>query len=209
MALFIALFTRRAALVAAAAAACYGLAEGLGAGPALLLWAAAAAGACVLGAVLLRVSAVGRITWRNRAAGYLIPWGWRLNRGRLWPVAVVSWVVWVAVGAAALLLRPSPGEDGPAVGVRIALFAAWAVDAAALVFILGSIRQATPGGRVGSLWKLVAVIAGLVGASVALHLGDLSRAALLLAGGPPAVLIVIAALFVGLMMTVGRNARWN
>ncbi|MDY3553653.1 hypothetical protein R5W24_002757 [Gemmata sp. JC717] len=209
MAGLIVLLVRRVASVAAAAALCYWAAGSLGPGPALLLWGGVAAVACVLGAILLRVSAVGRVTWRNRAAGYLIPWGWRLNRGRLWPVAVISWCVWFAVGAAAVLLRPPQDGDCPAVGMRLALFVAWAVDTAALVFVTGSICQATPGGRVGALWRLGAAIAALIGASVALHLGGLSRAALVLAGGPPAALAAGAVLLVVVMATVGRNTRWN
>src|SRR4051812_19605995 len=62
-------------LVAAVAAAAYGLAVEFGPWPAVLTCSAGAAVGCVAGAVLLRTSGVGRVTWRNRLAGYLIPWG--------------------------------------------------------------------------------------------------------------------------------------
>lgn len=197
-------------LVAAAAAACSLLAERYGTRAAGLIWAAAAACACGAGTALLATSAVGRVTWRNRVAGYLIPWGWRLNRGRLWPVPIISWVVWVAIGAAALVLRPGPAaEEPPGLGVRVALFAAWVADAAALLYVAGTIRQATPGGRVRSLWDLAAVIALVLAVSVGLYLGGLATAALVVGGGPPAVLGGCAAVFVLLVATLGRNARWN
>jgi hypothetical protein len=199
----------RSLIIAAAAAACYALAERFGTLAAGLIWAAAAACACGAGTALLATSALGRVTWRNRVAGYLIPWGWRLNRGRLWPVPIISWAVWVAVGAAALVLRPGPADDEPGVGPRIALFAAWVADAAALLYVAGTIRQATPGGRVRSLWELAAVIALVIAGSVVLYLSGLPTAALLVGGGPPAVLGGCAAVVVLLVVTLGRNARWN
>ena len=168
------------------AAAANGLASELGPWPALLTCAAVAAVACIAGALLLRTSGVGRVTWRNHLAWYLVPWGCRLNRGKLWPPPVVSWAVWTAVCGAAVLLRPVP--DGPSFGVRAALLAAWLTDAAALVYLLGTVAQATPGSRVGSLWKLVAVITGVLCASVGLYLGGQAPAALIVGGGPPVVI---------------------
>jgi hypothetical protein len=202
-------FVQRAMLIAAATTACYGLAEAFGPPTAALIWAGIAVIACGVGTVLLRTSPVGRVTWRNRAAGYLIPWGWRLNRGRLWPVAVVSWVGWMAVGAAVFVLRPGSANEDSGVGLRVALFAAWVVDAAALLFVLGTIRQATPGSRVRSLWKLAAVIALVGGASIGLYLGGRSTAALVVGGGPPLAAGGCTGLVVLVFMTVGRNTRWN
>lgn len=201
------LYIKRAVLVTVAAAAAYWLAAEYGLWPAMLAWAIAAAVACGTGAVLLRTSGIGRVTWRNRLAGYLIPWAWRLNRGRLWPLPVVSWVVWMAIGGGAVLLRPTASEGPSLVGV--ALFAAWVIDAAGLMYLLGTIGQATPGSRVGSLWKLVAVIAVLIGASVGLHLGGRTMAALVVGGGPPLAVGAGIGLVVLLLVTVGRNARWN
>src|SRR5688500_10883827 len=108
------LYLKRAALLAGAAAAAYGLAVELGPWPAGLTCAVVAAVACAAGTILLRTSGVGRVTWRNHLAGYLIPWGWRLNRGKLWPLPVISWAVWTAACGAAVLLRPAP--DQPSLG---------------------------------------------------------------------------------------------
>lgn len=203
------LYVRNAVLIVAAAAAAYGLAAEYGPLPTLLAWAAGAALACGAGAALLRTSAVGRVTWRNRLAGYLVPWGWRLGRGRLWLVAVASWAVWAGIGIAAVLLRPEAAEELPAVSVRVALFAAWAADAAALVYLLGSIAQASPGGRVGPAWKLVAAIAGVIVASVALHLAGWTTAALVVGGAPPLAAGLGVLVVVLFLTTVGRNTRWN
>ncbi len=205
----IGLYLQRVVLISAAAAACFGLAGRFGPATGAVIWAGVAALACGTGMALLRTSAVGRVTWRNRAAGYLIPWGWRLNRGRLWPVPVISWLVWMAVGTAVILLRPGQAEETPAIGIRAGLSAAWVVDAAALMFVAGSIGQATPGSRVGSLWKLAGAVSVMIAASVGLYLADRPEAALLVGGGPPAVIGASTGLVVLVLMTVGRNTRWN
>ncbi|MGL4553310.1 MAG: hypothetical protein ACRC33_19260 [Gemmataceae bacterium] len=195
--------------VGAAAALGTGLAVRFGPTVAGLICAVAAAIACAAGAVLLRTSPVGRVTWRNRAAGNLIPWGWRLNAGRLWPVVVVSWCVWVLIGTAAILLRPGPAEESPGVDLRGSLFAAWVVDGATLLYLVGTVRQATPGSRVGPLWAVSASVLAVIAVSVGLYLGDRPEGALLVAGGPPAVVGGLAGGAVLLVVTVGRNARWN
>ncbi|VTR92423.1 unnamed protein product [Gemmata massiliana] len=199
------LHIQRALLVAAAAVATYRLAEQYGTWTGLLIWASVMAVACGTGTILLRTSTIGRVTWRNRAAGYLIPWGWRFNRGLLWPVPVVSWVVWTAVGATVVLLRQGEGASG----LRVALFAAWVLDAGALIFILGAICQATPGGRMVALWKLVTLIAALIATSVGLYLYGLPTAALIVGSGPPLLVSGGVGGIVLIFATFGRNTRWN
>ena len=77
------------------------------------------------------------------------------------------------------------------------------------MYLLGTITQATPGSRVGSLWKLVAVITGVICASVGLYLGGQTTAALIVGGGPPAVIGGVFGLVLLIFATVGRNTRWN
>lgn len=199
------LYLKKAILLAAVAAAAYGLCVEFGPWSAAFTCATVAVVACVIGMVLLRTSTIGQVTWRNYLAGYLIPWGWRLNRGRLWPVGVISWVVWTAVSGAAALLR----ADEPSLGMRAALLAAWLIDASALMFLLGTIVQATPGSRLGSVWKLVAFITVVLCASVGLYVAGQTTAALIVGGGPPAVICGAFGLVLLIFSTVGRNTRWN
>ncbi|QEL16379.1 hypothetical protein [Limnoglobus roseus] len=203
------LYIIRAVLIAAVASTCYWLGGECSLGLAILIWAGVTTGACALGAALLRTSRVGEITWRNRAAGYLIPWGWRLSRGRLWVAAVFSWVTWMAVGGAAFAMRPGAMTEPSTTGVRAALFAAWVIDAAALVYVLGTIWQATPGSRVRSLWKLVTVITAVLGASVGLYVTGRPTEALMFGGGPPLAVGGGMGLFVLTVLIFGRNTRWN
>jgi hypothetical protein len=199
------MYIRRAILIAVVAGSCYFLAELLGPWLVFLIWGTVAAVGCAVGTVLLRTSKIGQITWKNWVAGYLIPWGWRLNRGQLWPIPFISWSVWMVIGMSAVLLQ----QGGERIEFRIALYASWAAQASALLFILGSIRQATPGGRTRSMWKLVAILSLLIVVSLGLYLNSMPNAALIVAGGP----VLVAGVCVGAVLlvfaTVGRNARWN
>lgn len=203
---------RLAALAAGAAAVCYWLADRYGVRDAAVAWVGGTAIACGVGAVLLRYSPIGRFGWQNRVAAYLIPWGGRLGRGVLWPIPVASWAVWLAIGAAVFLLRPAAEElDATAAAVRILLFVAWMADGAGILYLLGTLRQHYPSGSSGgrSLWKIAGALVALVAASVGLYLGGLPVLALLVAGGPPALVAGGYGLFLAVVLIAGRNARWN
>lgn len=203
---------RLIALVVGAAAACYWLADRYGVRDAAIVWACGTATACGIGAVLLRLSPVGRVGWQNRVAAYLVPWGWRLGRGVLWPIPAASWAVWLAIGAATLVLRPAAEElDATATAVRILLFVAWVADGAGILFVLGTLRQHYPSGSSGgrALWKVAGVLVVLIVGSVGLYLGGLPVLALVVAGGPPALVAGGYGLFLAVVLVAGRNARWN
>ncbi len=200
-------------LLTVAAAGCWWLITGWGQPLAGVLWAVGAGVACAAGAVLLRTSAVGRLTWKNRVAGSLIPWGWRLSAGKLWPVPLVSWGVWVLVWAAVAVLTPQPGGDPLTtwdVVVRLALGFAWGGDALALAHLVGVLlghSQNGSGGR--SLRRIAGVLAAIVAASVALHLFGFTGLAVLVAGGPIALVGIGYGLFLAVLLIFRRNSRWN
>lgn len=200
-------------LVAVAAAVCSWLVSQFGPLTSGAAWAAVALVACGVGAILLRTSPVGRVGWQNRVAGYLVPWGARIGGGRLWPIPVVSWVVWMTVWAGAAVLTPP--ETVPLTGweiaTRIGLGAAWAIDGLALGHLLATVRQHfSPASRSGrSLLTISAVIVGLVAGSLLLHLLGLTAFALLVAGGPPLLIGGGYGLFLLVLLTFGRGGRWN
>lgn len=201
-------------LIAVAAAVCAWLVSQSGPLTAGVAWAAVALAACGVGTILLRTSPVGRVNWRNRTAAYLVPWGVRIGGGRLWPIPVVSWVVWMTVWAGAAVLTPGPGADpltGWEIAPRVGLGAAWAIDGLALGHLLATLPQhfsaASRGGR--SLLTIAAVIAGLIGGSLLLHLLGLTPLAMLVAGGPPLLIGGGYGLFLVVLLTFGRGARWN
>jgi hypothetical protein len=55
----------------------------------------------------------------------------------------------------------------------------------------------------------VGTVSVVIGASVGLYLAGMGEAALLVGGGPPAVIGVGAGVVLLILMTVGRNTRWN
>lgn len=200
-------------LLLVAAAGCWWLLGQFGHLLAGAVWAVVALAACVVGVVLLRASEIDRVTWKNRVAGVLTPWGWRIAEGKLWPAAVVSWVVWTLVWAAVAVLTLPTAEPLSTwdVAVRVLLGLAWAVDSLAIGYVVGTLRQSFPNGSRGggSLRVIAAVVVGLVVVSVALHLFGWTTAALFVSGGPPAVVGIGFGLFVLVILVFGRGGRWN
>lgn len=200
-------------LLTVAAAGCWWFITGWGQSLAGVVWAAGASVACAIGATLLRTSAVGRVTWKNHLAGWLIPWGWRVSAGKLWPVPFVSWGVWVLVWAALAVLTPQAGGDPLTTWetvARLALGFAWGIDALALAHLVGLLlghSQNGSGGR--SLRLITGVLAALVTASVALQLFGFTGWAVLVAGGPTALAGLGYGLFLAVLLIFGRNSRWN
>lgn len=202
---------RQAVLVAVAAVVVFLLSTRFGVGTAAAIWAGVSLLVCGVGAVLLRTSAVDRITWKNRLAAYLVPWGWRLGGGMLWPIPVASWAVWVAIAAAVFVLLPPAGAAEPGFGWRISLGVAWAVDSAALMYLVGTIRQhySFTSGKAGhSLRVICTVLVGLIAVSAVLLAVGWPYLAVAVAGGPPLVVAVGYGLFVGVFLAFG-NGRWN
>lgn len=200
---------------------CRWLAGRIGPWPTLGSWAAVTALVCSLSAWLLSTVQTGEIGWKNRLAGYVLPWGYQLSNGRLGWIAVASWSVWVLLGLAAVLPvllgnpKPVPGA-APAASSgspswNLALVIAWVVDGALLLFLattfLKNFGFGSSGGR--SLFLPMGFLAAMiVGSAVLWYLGH-SRLAVAVAAGPTLAAAVAYALFIALMLIVGRNARWN
>lgn len=177
----------RVLFVAVAAAVAWGLMRALGPWAGLLAWAGLSGAGVLLAVGLLRASDIGRLTWKNRVAAWLMPWGMGLLGRTLTPMAVTSWGVWVAIGVGVALLT----RAGPTVGEpsrwAVLLFAGWAIDLAALVAVGGIYvrNYAGSGGSAGrSLLKLMGMLGLLIAGSTALWLTGQPRAAALLALGP-------------------------
>lgn len=198
-------------LIILAAWCCTELTKCFGVGPALVVWSAVIAVVCLVGTWLLMTSTLSRITWKNRLAGVCIPWGSRVNRGLLWPIPVVSGIVWMLIGTVTVLLFDRHLRDNTLDRLLFALFVAWIVDGAAMLYLLGTLNRnrdlASKGSR--TLLKLLALIAVLIVASGVLFTHDQVRPAVIIAGGPPLFLAAVFGLFFGVLILFGRNARWN
>ncbi len=185
------------------------LARTLGPWQAVLASAVLAAALVAVGVLLLRSTRVGELTWRNRTAGLLLPWGYRFG-GQLPTIAGTSWLVWTLLAAATALSTHSVGRDpvtattAPATGgLSVLLLLAWIANGGLLLYTLGH----RGGSR--SLRKFQTLLALMLAASIALQCAGYTGFATLLAGGPPLALGLVYGGYVGLLLIVGRNARWN
>jgi hypothetical protein len=197
----------------------WALVQRLQVGMALLTAALIGATLSITGALLLRGSAVGKVTWRNYTAGWLLPWGYTLGRGQLKGIALVSGSLWTLLAAGAIYVSTtataadsSAAPGAPAASISAWwLLLAWVVDGGCLLYLLGqslknSLRGSSAGIRLRKL--LLALVAMLVG-SLVLQLFGYTGLAVLVAGGPPLVLGGTYGLFLLMLLCLGRNAHWN
>src|SRR5436309_1309216 len=66
--------------------------------PSIALWALIMAALCGGVALLMKRQAPGRVTAINYLAGIVLPWGYRIGRGKLLPIVIESWFRWLLVG---------------------------------------------------------------------------------------------------------------
>jgi hypothetical protein len=200
-------------LVALAVVAFQQLEGRFGLSSALGIWAGAMGCACLLGACLLWNAPIGKIGWQNRIAGFLLPWGARLSRGKLWPIVVVSWIVWMAIAGAISWLFPvsNSEENLPPTWTRIVLLVAWIIDGHGLLYVLGTLSQnfSITSKSSRTLMFAAAAIAMILVGSLILYRAGLTLLALTLAGGPPAVLGIFFVSFSILVLFAGRKGGWH
>jgi hypothetical protein len=196
-----------AALIALAAGICGELATHMNRWAALAVWAAGMAALCTLGAVVLKSAPIGTVTWRNRFAGYLLPWGYKLGRGKLVPITAVAWAIWVLIGAGTILLVSASAAAHPWLAVLVSI--AWVIEGGLMVRQLGlSLNFNSPAGSMTVLQSAL-LLAGLMGAGMVLWVMGRPGWALVVSGGPLALIGGGYGLFIVVMLIAGRHARWN
>lgn len=221
--------------VVGAALACAGLVPRFGPWSTLGIWTAVTGIACAGIALILHSQPPEKVTIANYVAGLVLQWGYKVGRGKLPAIAGVSWAIWVLLGVAMVLsvhARHGGSTGGGAVppdhsvsasaatpqarstAAMIALAVAWVIDGGALLWIVGLLATSTNTAHMmRSLGPVAAALFGMIAASVALvTLTDSSKAAWLalsIAGGPPLVVGGVYGLFIIVILTAGRNARWN
>ncbi len=221
---YVLFYLRKVLMVAGAVAAGFVLAPRIGIWQTLLAFAVVAAVAVAVGGYLLKTSAVSQITWRNRVAGFLAPWGWTFANGKLGRAMIASWVVWVLLGTCGALLMSraassiglspnmvaSSASSSPTV-VTVLLALAWIVDGGALLYFFSTLAKnfSIRSRPALSIMKVMALCIAILLASVALFLNGHPYAALAFAGGPPLAVALIFGLFMTVILCAGKNVRWN
>jgi hypothetical protein len=185
-------------------------------------WAGIAAVLCAVGALLIRSQPMGKPTIAGRTGYTVVHFGFRAGQGKLLSAALISWMVWSLVGAAAIWIAQGWGAGGEA--LRAAMGATWCVNTLALMYIWGIMLRNRPRGgnetqadtrmrMPAPLLKLTGALGGLTVVSLVLWFAMATPAArlaaLLLAAGPVVVVGGAYGLVLGVMMTAGKNVRWN
>lgn len=185
-------------------------------------WAGIALLLCAAGAALIRSQPLSTPTLAGRIGYQVVHFGFKASHGKLGIAALMSWGVWCVVGATAVWIVHGWGGGAGGEVMRLAIGVAWAVDALVLCYMWGIVlanrpRADAPEGvrmRVPqSTVKLTMGGAAVLGASGVMWwvMGTPGArlAALIVAAGP---LLIVGCMFGGLMlimMTAGKNARWN
>lgn len=196
----------------------FGLVAWLPPWPAFALSAAVAVLLSAMGLLLVFRSAVNRVMWHNRVASWLLPWGYRIAKGQpLW-IGVVSAVVFTLVSGAVILATTvdvpanpaAPGEPAYPIHLPWLLALAWILQGAALMHVV-SMWSTLPSGSspARTLLMIAVVVVALVISSIVLVLRGHPTAGLWVVGGPVLVVGTLFGCFVLMMLTVGRNIRWN
>src|SRR4030095_3227758 len=172
----------------------------------LAVWSGVAAALCGLGALLLARQPVGVATASGQLGAAVLRWGYKVGRGQLPGVVVVSWLIWVALGAAVMALTAFRSDP-----LTRWMIVAWTIDGAALMYLIG--LMATRSGRTRSalLMPLLAVL-GMIGVSGAVWLAGTESArenALLIGGAPIPILAAGYGLMMAAMMVGGRTGGWE
>ncbi len=165
---------------------------------AIMVWSAVVAASCAVAAILISRQPPGIATLGGRIGFGVVHWGFRAGHGRLTPAAMISWLVWMILGAALIAGIHFPDH--------LPIFVAWTGDLLGLLYVIG-VMFANWGGRIpASLLKVVAGLIGMVVASMFLWFRtgtDHAQAiALAVAGGPP---LVIGAVY-GFVLVTGLMA---
>lgn len=168
-------------------------------GPGFALAAMSALGLvmALLGGLLLQHVHTNGITWRNRLAGWLLPWGYVAGAGSVTRLAVGSWAVWTALAAMGALAT-SPW-----------LALGWFFDGAVAVWLVRARRQHGYGRvqrRVTN--RLLGIVLGCAAGGLLASALGYPIVGAIVAGAPIVVVGGGYALWIG-FMTVIRPTRWN
>jgi hypothetical protein len=175
---------------------------------AIAAWLGGVALGCVLAALALHSQPVGVSTTVGKIGSLLLRWGYQAGHGKLPPVVAISWLVWALLGCAIISLMHFRVDNELQL-----ITVAWVVDLLALLYILGVVLARRSGSMFRNLLPVGATLLGMLVVSAVQWTHPLlpggRHTALLIAVGPPLFIGAGYGLFLLVMLTAGRKARWN
>jgi hypothetical protein len=212
--------------VVAAVAACAWMTPRLGPWKTIVIFAVVMNALCGAVAFLVHRQPPGKVTIANYVMAIVLPWGYQVGRGQLSRIVFISWAIWVLLGLATVVATSRRIAQPPAsvvtsdqnlprsATIMTLLAVAWIVDGAVLLRCIGVLATGTNRGHMSrSMAPLVLFLVAILAISIALvtlsHSATSAWLALLVAGGPPLFVAAGYGLFMLVILTIGRNARWN
>jgi hypothetical protein len=204
------------------AGVCIGLASRFGPWAAIGIWTAGIGALCGGVGLLMKRQPMGEVTFVNRLTAVVLPWGFRIGRGKLLPIVIESWFRWVLLGIAVVVLLPyglgahsqQAGAYHRGLTASVLLLVSWLIDGTVVLRLIttllmrGHANPIAPGTIVP-----IFVLIGMIAASAALACfaanWAMTGAAVLIAGGPIVVIGGGYGLVLAVMALSGRKARWN
>lgn len=189
------------------------LAHRVGVAVSIVLSSVTAAAICSGVAWLLHHAPMGRVSPINRLAPVVLPLGFNIGHGKLWPVVVCSWLGWTIVAGVAafhavthfrLLGRAAVGHGHV---LHFAMMAILLVDAVGFSYLtqLAAKRLKLRSPGLVAMATVLSIIAGsMIGAILVWNAGWPTLGTFL-AAGPP----LVVGGFYGLFFLVTRNQRFN
>jgi len=170
------------------------------------VWSGLVAALCGFGALLLSRQPVGVATASGQLGAAILRWGYKVGRGQLPGIVVVSWLIWVALGAAVMAVTLFRAE-----ALTPWMILAWTIDGLALIYLIGVMTTRSGRTRIALLTPLLAVL-GMIGLSGALWRAGTESAretALLIGGAPIPLLAAGYGLMMAAIMLGGRKGGWK
>lgn len=209
------------------AVACIWLTSKIGPWAAIPAWAGVIGTLCAVVAFIMHRQPPGKITVINRIAGMVLPWGYAIGRGTLFPIVLESSIRWTLLGIAIIALAPrglaslsgfssSPApttaayQTGPV--MMILLLISWLIAGAILFRLLTFVLARSGRIQPGLLAPIVGISALVVGSILLAAFGTnsgMTWLALTMTGGPILFIGGGYGVFLVIVLTIGRNARWN
>ena len=171
-------------------------------------WAILMAVLCVLGGIAIRSQPIGEATLFGRLGGSVVRWGFRATQGKLLPSVLISWLVWLVIGAGvvgALTFRDSLQPLILALG--------WTTELLLLFYLIG-MWMANAGADAhfrGKFVSMAGVVLLLLASSAFLwfRTTGATRSTAVIIAAIPLGATLIYAVFMVVLVLVGGKARWN
>jgi hypothetical protein len=177
---------------------------------AILAWSTLVAVLCAGGAILLVRQPIGISTSMGKVGGSFVRWGLRAGHGRLIPAVAISWLIWTTLGCAVIGITLARAEPR-----AMLMLLAWTVDVMALFYILGLVltNLGSGGPSAGILLIVAASLIAVIALSViswrSAESDTAQSMALLLGGGPLALLGIGSGIMLVISVGGGRRMSWH